>query len=54
LISFGNSVALGACCFFAGLSLADGWGFSLGAALSVGLADGVSVGPGVGEPFFFR
>ena len=54
MIWFGMSVAFGACCFFAGVDVADCPGVSLGVAVSPGVADGVSGGSGVGEPFFFR
>jgi hypothetical protein len=54
LIWFGNSVAFGACCFFAGLVAGDSVGVSPGATVSVGVAEGVSDGSGGGEPFFFR
>jgi hypothetical protein len=50
LIASGDSVALGAPCFFGGV----GEGDSSGVAVGDGVALGVSVGSGVGEDFFFR
>jgi len=48
------SVAFGACCFFPGLPVGDCSAVPLGVAVSLGVADGVSEGSGVGDVFFFR
>ena len=53
MIWFGISVAFGACCFFAGVSLGDCSAVPFGVAVSAGVEDGVSDGSGVGDVLFF-